>query len=298
MRIAIAGGSGFIGREVFKSMKNRGWKPVIFTRKKILNEEGEYVTTDYSQNDINSKLIGFDAVVFLAGVRGGKGKISDFHQNEIVVQRILESCVLNDIKNICFISSIAVYSDTNMIPWNENMTTCPKTFYAVSKLACENIGNIYSKRHGLKFKSLRVAQVLGEGEIKGMMNTFIDNAFNKRLLMINGKSIAKREYIYVKDVAEAICVAILNKEINGCFNIGSGISYTNYEIAKIVNEIFENEGNIQYDDNLDEGIESSLMDNSYAKDKLGFYPKYTFRQALEDIKKIKEAHEIRRENNV
>lgn len=290
------GGTGFLGKEVVGSIRHRGWIPVIFTRKYILTSSDEFITTDYSKDDLQNKLKEFNSVVILASIRGANGTIEDFHQNEILLQNILDSCSYNNITNVCFISSISVYSDTNIIPWRESTIPSPKTFYGVSKLACENIGNIYSRRYGLMFKSLRVAQVLGEGEVKGMMNTFIDNAFDKKVLYIRGKSIAKREYVYVKDVANAICMAIANKDIKGCFNIGSGISYSNLEIAEIINDVFDNKENIKYEDYLDEGIESSLMDISYAKDKLGFYPKYTLREALQDIKNIKESD--RRKGNV
>ena len=66
-----------------------------------------------------------------------------------------------------------------------------------------------------------------------------------------------------------------------------GEAYTNLQIAQIVNECFDNEGNLEYYDYIDEGIESSLMDSSKAKNVLGYSPKYSFKEALNEIKNIK-----------
>ena len=69
-----------------------------------------------------------------------------------------------------------------------------------------------------------------------MMNTFIDRAFNKQSLKVIGKSQAKREFVYIKDVARAIILALNKPEYHGSLNIGSNKAHSNLEIARIVNE--------------------------------------------------------------
>ena len=292
MKVGITGGSGFLGKELVNLLvKEANITPVIIGRS-LLNEQYEYTyrKTDYTKESLDINLQDIDAVVHLAAKRGAAGRMCDFHENEIITENLYESCKGHGIKNIVFASSIAVYSDVSKIPWNEQQIPSPKTFYGISKMACEYIGDIYHKKFGLNIKSLRIAQVLGEGERKGhMMNTFIDNAYEKKILNVIGKSIAKREFVYVKDVARAILLALSKEEIHGSFNIGSNEAYTNLEIAKMVNECFDNQGNMTYDDSIDEGIESSLMDSSKAFKILGYKPMYNMKEALNDIK----AHKVR-----
>ena len=260
----------------------------IGRRSKVENIDCEYRQTDYSIESLNYILKDIDAVVHLAAMRGTDFNITIYHQNEIITENLYQSCIDLEIRNIVFASSVSVYSDITKIPWVETQIPSPKTLYGVSKIACEYIGDIYHRKYGLNIKSLRIAQVLGEGERKGfMMNTFIDNAFENKTLKVIGKSIAKREFVYVKDVARAIIMALSKPEIHGTFNIGSGEAYTNLQIAQIVNECFDNEGNLEYYDYIDEGIESSLMDSSKAKNVLGYSPKYSFKEALNEIKNIK-----------
>ncbi|HHY83216.1 MAG TPA: NAD(P)-dependent oxidoreductase [Clostridiales bacterium] len=290
MKVGVTGGSGFLGSETVSLLANvRSYTPVIIGRGgKQANYMHEYRVTDYSLESLMDVFKDLDAIVHLAAVRGTGSGISNFHPNEIITENLFEACSRLDIGNIVYASSIAVYSDESKIPWREDQLPSPKTLYGISKLACEYMANIYHTKYGLNVKSLRIAQVLGEGERKGyMMNTFIDNAFKKKQLHVIGKSKARREFVYVKDVAEAILLALSKKEVHGAFNIGSNEAYTNLEIAKIVNICFNNEGNLLYDDSRDEGISSSLMDSSKAREVLGYSPRYGLKEGLLDIKKQK-----------
>lgn len=285
MRVGITGGSGFLGKEISRVLKEQGHTPIIIGRRASFDTEHEYCQTDYSVESLDKVLSGFEALIHLASIRGAGGNISDFHNNEIIAENIFKSCVNSRLNNIVYASTIAVYSDSDNIPWSEKHIPSPKTLYGVSKLACEHIGEIYHRRYGLNIKSLRIAQVLGEGERKGfMMNTFIDNAFNRKSLNVIGKSIAKREFVYIKDVAKAMLLAILKPEIHGSFNIGSNTAYTNLEIANIINKCFSNKGNITYNELEDEKMESSLMSSLKAYKVLGYSAEYSLEQALIEIR--------------
>lgn len=289
MKIAVTGGLGFLGDELVKLLLEKKHQVVVLTRKYTSSPKPvEIRTTDYTIEALSDCFKDIEAVVHLASVRGAGGGISDFLINEVLAENIFRAAYQNNINNIVQASTISVYSDCSKIPWNESQVIVPKTFYGISKLACEHIGAIYNRKYGMSIKSLRIAQILGEGERKGfMMNTFIDRAFNKEQLVVNGKSIAKREFVYVKDVANAINCALNNPRISGVFNIGSNEAYTNLEIATIINNIFHNENNLIYNDNSDEGIESSLMTSHYAETVLGYKPNWSLHTALKDIHLLK-----------
>lgn len=290
MKVAITGGTGFLGKEVVSMLdRDTNYTPIIIGREAFIeNIKNEYRSTDYSKQSLDTVLKDIDAVIHLAAKRGANGSISDFHANEIITENLFSSCACLEIKNIVFASSISVYSDVTKIPWTEEQLPYPKNLYGVSKVACEYIGDLYHKKYDLNIKSLRIAHIIGDGEqYRGMMNIFIDNAFEKKTLKVNGKSIAKREFVYVKDVARAIKIAVSKPEIHDVFNVGSGEAYTNLEIAQIVNEVFDNQDNLIYDDSVDEGIQSSLMDGTKARDELGYKAQYSIKMALKDIFNIK-----------
>lgn len=287
MNVAITGGSGFLGRYVVKTLIDVGYNPIILTRRNLnsLGIKCETRLTDYSKTDLVEKLSGIDAVVHLAAKRGSQGLISEFHDNEILTQNLYDACLELGIRNIVYASTISVYSNEDLLPWTEKILPNPDLMYGVSKLANEHIGNIYSRKKGLYIKNLRFAHLFGFNEKNNyMINRFFRQAYHREQLLLNTKSVAKREFLYAKDAAKAVLCALKQETTSGTFNIGSGEALTNYEVAKTINKVFENHNNLTIKDpNADEGIHSSYMNNTLAKINLNFSPDYTFTEALSEI---------------
>lgn len=287
MKIAITGGTGFLGNNLMKYLITKNYIPVIFTRSKTnkFNSSCIYRFTDYSIEDLIDKLFDIDAVVHLAAKRGSQGNIYGFHGNEILTQNLYEACYKSNIKNIVYASSISVYSDQNILPWTEEHPPSPRLMYGVSKISCEYIGDIYSAKKGLYIKNLRFAHLYGFNEKNNyMINLFLRQAFNNRKIIINQNSVAKREFLYVKDASKAILNALNKNNISGTFNIGSEQSLSNLEVAEKINYIFKNDGNLSIrNPNKKENIDSSYMSSDKSRKILEFYPDYTFYQALSEI---------------
>lgn len=287
MKIAVTGGSGFLGLYVANAISENNKEPVVFTRhKQNINEINyEHRVTNYTIPDLVEKLSDIDAIVHLAARRGGQGLISDFHDNEVLTQNLYEACLKLNISNIVYASTISVYSDESLLPWFEYQLPNPYLMYGVSKLACEHIGNIYSKK-GLKVKNLRLAHLYGFNEKNNyMINRFFRQAFHRETLILNGDSIAKREFLYCKDAAKGIICALKQHDISGTFNIGSGDYLSNLEVANIINRKFDNIGNLETREGQ-ENIKSSYMDSSKAKAQLNYLPNYDFSSAVLEIYKL------------
>lgn len=292
MKIAITGGTGFLGRYVVEAIKNKSFTPIILSRgiSDNIDIEQEIRITDYTKEDLIEKISDIDAVVHLAAKRGSQGKISEFHDNETLTQNLYEACAHLTIKNIVYASTISVYSNQHSLPWNEEELPKPYLMYGISKLTNEHIGNIYSSNRGLHIKNLRFAHLFGFNEKNNyMINRFMRQAYHREQLVIHAKSVAKREFLYAKDAANAVICALKQKDVSGTFNIGSGEALTNYEVAKNINEVFGNKDNILVKDpNAEEGINSSYMDSSKAKEVLNFTPIYTFKTSLSEIYSLME----------
>ena len=75
------------------------------------------------------------------------------------------------------------------------------------------------------------------------MNVFLEKASRGEQLKVIGESRAKRQYIYVKDLAEVICRLALDSSAASCsarqevINAGMEQAYTNLEIAQAFSEV-------------------------------------------------------------
>lgn len=286
MKVAITGGTGFLAKYVSELLEEKNIETVKFSRK----ESNDTMQTDYSYNDLTEKLKGIDAVVHLAAKRGSQGLISEFHDNEILTQNLYEACHQLKIKNIIFASTISVYSDDSRMPWDETEVPSPELMYGVSKLSCEQIGNIYNNKFEMNIKNYRLAHIFGFNEKNNyMINKFIRQCYLGKQLVLNNQSYARREFIYAKDVAEAIYLGIQNEKLKGTFNIGSEEALTNYEVAKTINKVFSPSKNlVDVNDNTPENIHGSLMKSSKSKELIGNYSSHTFEEALIEISELME----------
>lgn len=286
MRVAITGGSGFIGQYLCQELFESGLTPVILTRKSSGNEKYEVIETNYTFEDLENKLTRIDSLVHLASKRGSQGKILEFHENEVLTQTIFDVCSKLNIKNIVNASTISVYSDQTELPWNENSSIKPDLMYGISKFTNECIANVYSEKYQLNIKNLRIAHVFGFNEKNNyMINKFMRQAYNKKMLQLNVPGEAKREFIYAKDVAKAIKLALHHPK-SGTFNIGTGYALTNEEVALSINEVFQNFGMLEIlDVSGKEDIKSSYMTSQEALKVLDFTPSYSIEEALEEIYK-------------
>ena len=281
MRIAVTGASGFIGTELLGELnKAEGIEVTAITRGVSASADSPFCTwraTDWSVDSLTEALAGADVVIHLAGVRGTTSDPTDYAVNIEMTQSLLEALAKAGTKRIVFASTISVYDDENEIPWKEDGTLKGRTMYGESKISCERLIQEYAPKHGFTYGIVRIAQVLGEGEKRrGMMNVFIDTAASGGALKVIGKSEAKRQYIYVRDLTKILTVIATGSDTVDAgediiVNAGMPEAYTNLEIAKIVNKVYGNAAPIDYDDSSPETIRPSNMDISRLK-KLGCTP--------------------------
>lgn len=280
MTIAVTGASGFIGTELLAKLAGRPDTNIIaLTRGVSSSEETPYCvwrSTDYSEDSLKAAIAGADTVIHLAGVRGTEADPEKFRVNEEMTENLLKAMTSEEVRRIIFASTMSVYDDEDLIPWTEDTPLKGRTEYGSSKIRCEELIRRYAAECGFSYGIVRIAQVLGMGEKRrGMMNVFIDTAAEKGRLKVMGRSIAKKHYIYVKDLVNVLALLAcgsgsVSADENITVNAGMPDVYTNLEVAEAVNRVYENPVPIDYDDSYPETGRAFHMDTTRLKEKLGY----------------------------
>lgn len=280
MTVAITGATGLIGSELIKSLENKLEVRGV-TRGKNTNL---LYHTDYSVESLLPIFESVDIVVHLAAIRGKGTDYKQFADNALLTENVLKASIEAHVSKVIYMSSIAVYSNVNSAPWTEEQLVSPQTFYGLSKITGEHLCEIYSRK-GIDYTIFRCGIVLGITNNNRMTDIFIQRAAERKPIIVKGKSRAKRDFIYSKDVTRALCWEIFsNHAKNQIYNLGSNKAYTNLEIANEINRAFENDGNLVYVDDYLENIDDSRMDSSKLR-KAGFQLQYNLSSALDDIRK-------------
>jgi nucleoside-diphosphate-sugar epimerase len=224
---------------------NRSWPPHPERSEEML----EGVT--FFKGDIRDAVVveeaveGCHLIFHLAGKSGpaasNASPLEDLDVNARGVLTLLEACrQANPSPKIVFPSSRLVYSPSLPLPVAETSSTVPLSIYGIHKLTAERYFLLYQRLYGLRSAILRITNPYGpfqrrEQHSYGIVNWFIHQAMNNRLLTIYGDGSQQRDYVHIDDVVQALLMAGESDTADGqIFNVGSGLGISFRQMAEVI----------------------------------------------------------------
>jgi nucleoside-diphosphate-sugar epimerase len=177
------------------------------------------------------------------------------------------------------------------MPAQENSPCRPTGFYSITKKAAEDLLVCYAKVFNIKYRILRLANVVGPGDPKASLQKnalqFLINEIkaNKDIKIYDGGNMY-RDYMHVTDVARAVKLVIDRGDINTVYNIGNGkpIKFkTIIEYAHTVTNSSSRLVNIEPPEFHKIVQVHSMFMNTEKLKKLGYKPLYSMEQIVEDM---------------
>lgn len=261
MNILVTGGAGFIGSHLIDYLINEGNHVVCVDDLSLGRMENiqhrqdhprfEFIKFDIlNKSELNRlfKRKKFDCIFHMAANSdiqiGGEYMNVDFEKTFLTTYNILECMKNNDIKDIVFASSSAIYGDHDGLLSEDTGPLCPISFYGAAKLCSEAYISAACENHHTKAWIIRFPNVVGERATHGVVFDFINKLKrNPKELVILGDGKQQKPYLYVKDLVEAMLFIWKNSnDAFNCFNVSVGSSTTVTRIAEIVVEEMELKG--------------------------------------------------------
>ncbi|MFD1175587.1 NAD-dependent epimerase/dehydratase family protein [Paenibacillus puldeungensis] len=297
MKVLVTGGAGFIGRYTVKRLIEVGDQVVVVDRKPDVGRLFSDLGVTVYQQDIGSEQMEKifaderpDSVIHLAAQvsvrRSLQNPLDDAETNIMGTVRLLQLCARYHVQKIVFASSAAVYGNPRQVPIKETHITEPLSFYGVSKRVSEMYIETFALRHDLDYSILRYANVYGIRESRtgedGVLTAFVERIMAGLPLEIYGDGLQTRDFIYVKDVAEANVAALRSGE-QQIMNISSGAGISLLETVGILKELCGRNVNPQFLPAQAGDIEHSVLDNGKARDILWWEPSYSIYEGLREM---------------
>lgn len=280
----VIGGTGFIGTSIVQVLKEHDQYVSVYDVNKSLNGNDNYVGNIKDDINFDNIVSQYDNVIYLITTVSPKRSM-DFpnepYTNDVpLLIKTLDACLKSGIKRIVFASSGGtIYGDSNGIKSVETDINSPINHYAVCKLTCEKILEMYNKLYGMENVALRISNPYGEGQNPksgvGVITTFAEQIKNGNQINLFGDGSVTRDFVYVKDVAEAFYLATnwdFIKEIAPIFNIGSGTGLSLKQIVEIVSEVLEVEPKINYLPEREFDVKYNVLDISKAQKYIDYKP--------------------------
>ena len=222
MNILVAGGAGFIGSQLCDALLSKN-NTVIVADKLIMgskniehlsqNTNFKFYEMELANQDNVDKLFGdnkIDIVYHMAAnsdiSKSANDTSIDFNDTLLTTRVLLESMRKNNVKNIFFASTSAVYGEMPDIVLNEETGGLkPVSYYGGAKLASEALISSYVSMCDMNAVIFRFPNVIGPRLTHGVVYDFVKKLRNNpKELEILGNGTQCKPYIYVTDLVNAI----------------------------------------------------------------------------------------------
>jgi nucleoside-diphosphate-sugar epimerase len=216
MNILVTGATGFIGSHLVEQLLNQKHQVFALVRKTsnvgpLIDKGVNLIYGDISDKDSLRVVCDYDieAVFHCAGYVQDDNWKSLYHINVIGTENICNLCLKLKVERLVYVSSVAVVNGNSQITLQENLPFNATNLYGASKIDAE--GRVIEfRKKGLRAAIIRPPMVYGEGEPHALGKILF--LLRHRLLPIIGQGKARWHLAYVKNVADALILALHKDE--------------------------------------------------------------------------------------
>jgi UDP-glucose 4-epimerase len=238
-RILVTGGAGFIGVHTVRRLNSEGFTVLVVDDLRHACGEPLPPNVEVQAADLNSSATSEavsrfrpDAILHLAAQGGVSRSVRDPAGDALVnvlgTVALLKASADADCRRFVFASSGgAIYGRAAHLPTSERTAPKPLSPYGAAKLAAEGYLEMFARTFGVRTLALRFSNVYGPfqdgtGEA-GVIAITCERLLSGQPPEIRGDGRQTRDFIFVKDVAEANLRA-LQSPATGAVNIGTGVA--------------------------------------------------------------------------
>jgi len=307
--VLVAGGAGFIGSHLCKSLLNDNYRVVcvdnfITSDKNSLkyllkNPDFTLLEHDITQPIQSSrlKIQSLDYIFDLASPASPNKKsprsyinfpIETLLANSLGTYNLLELTRKFNSKFL-YTSSSEVYGDPLISPQKENYfgNVNPngiRSVYDEGKRFGEAITYGYVRKHNLDARIIRIFNTYGPimlADDGRVVSNFINQAIDNKPITIYGKGTQTRSLCYVDDMIIGIRLAMFASNTKGeVFNLGNPDERSILDIAKLIKNLTNSKSEIVFEDLPEDDPNSRKPDISHAKEILDWEPKIAVEEGL------------------
>ena len=295
MKFVVTGGAGFIGSNIVKLLLKQNHTPIVIDNlcrgeiERISSPEIEFHKVDIRNFDQLKKILKNSDGIFhqaaLTDVQESFTKQEEYNDVNVKgTENIFKIAKEFNLK-VVYASSSSIYGNPGKIPITEDSKRDPINPYGKTKLDDEFIAENYSKDN-VSIIGLRYFNVYGKGQTgsyAGVITKFINKLKENKDPIIFGSGTQVRDFIFVEDVALANISAMKSNVNNGFFNIGTGITTSIEQLAKIMIKLSNLKLDIQYKDTLDGDVKFSQANTNLTESILKWKYSVKLKDGLKTI---------------
>lgn len=295
MKLLITGGNGFLGKHVVDSIVEKNfcqfWAPS--------HQELDLLDVNQSLQTVSEYQP--DAILHMAalcrGILANKTRPADFlHHNVDMASTIFHCAKKLNIKTVYSLGTVCAYPKFAPTPFKEDdiwngfpeETNAP---YGVAKRLLLMMGQAYRQQYDIGGAHFVMINLYGENDHFNLQDSHVIPALIRKIdhAMVNGldhiecwgTGTATREFLYIKDAADAITKAVeLNIDTPLPINLGTGREISIKDLSVLVANLMGYKGKIIFTGEVSDGQPKRMLDVSRARDILQWESKISLENGI------------------
>jgi GDP-L-fucose synthase len=280
-KIYIAGHRGMVGSAILRKLKSEGYANVIGRTSKELDLRNQQAVKDFFESEKPEVVI--NAAARVGGILANNDYPYQFLMENLQIQNnLIDTAHKAEVEKFIFLGSSCIYPKHAPQPLKEEYLLTDSLeptneCYAIAKIAGVKACDAIRKQFGKDFVSLMPTNLYGSHDnfdletshvLPAMIRKFQDARDNGNTpVSLWGSGKPMREFLFVDDLADAVCFALENKLKENLYNVGTGVDITIKELAETIQEITGHKGEIIWDNTKPDGTPRKLMDVSKMKNE-------------------------------
>jgi len=291
--VLVTGASGMLGQHLVPMLEAKGHIVLRPSQNELDLTNSETVFKYIQSNPIDIVVHG---AAYVAGIASSTTmKHHSFDTNVTMGLNLIRSCIQHGVQRILNVGSATVYPSDAPQPLTESSLgegafEGPIEGYALSKYVVYRACAMANEQHNVSFKTVLPCNLYGPYDNFSIETGHMLPAILHRMhqakeqgnvpIVIWGDGSAKREFIYVADLADFICFSLDNfDDLPEVMNVGSGVEISVNEMHQHMANITGYSGEFKHDLDKPVGRLRRYL-NLQNQQRLGWSPKTPFEEAL------------------
>lgn len=275
-KIYIAGHRGMVGSAIYRKLEKEGYQNLVVRGSQELDLRNQQAVADFFEAEKPDYV--FLAAAKVGGIVANNTYRADFlYENLAIQNNVIHNAYLTGVKKLMFLGSSCIYPKLAPQPLKEDYlltgTLEPTNEpYAIAKIAGIKMCDAYRDQYGCNFISVMPTNLYGYNDNYHPQNSHVLPALirkvheakinNEKQITVWGSGSPLREFLFADDLADACYFLMQNYDERHLINIGTGHDLSIKDLALLIKEVLNYEGELVFDTTKPDGTPRKLMDVS------------------------------------
>ena len=293
-KIFIAGRGGQVGSAIERKFRAEGYENIIGLRSRELDMREQSLMRDYFEKERPEYVV--LAAAKVGGIMANIQAPAEFLYDNLAIQNnIIECSRVYGVKKLLFLASSCIYPRLSPQPMKEEYLMDGKLEptnegYAIAKIAGLKMCQYYNTQYGTDYISVMPCNIYGYGDNFSPTRSHVVAALLRKVhdakmsgaktIPMWGTGVARRELMFVDDLADACFYLFNSYSGNEFFNVGTGSDVSIKELVEIIMNVVDYHAELEFDPSKPDGMPQKLMNVSKLAEA-GWVAKTSLREGLE-----------------